>query len=467
MTPTKSQLLEKLEPFGQGHLVDFWEDLSAPAREELAGQIAAIDFDQLARLYQDRDKADKFAALADQAGEPAAIRLGASNNRFSPEEARRRGVEALRSGRVAVLVVAGGQGTRLGFEHPKGMFPLGPVSGNSIFQIHAEKVLALGRRYGKAVPFCVMVSEATDSETRQFFAENRNFGISDDDFAVFRQGTMPAVDAETGKVLLAGREQIAVSPDGHGGTLAALESSGVLSRLERRGIEQIFYFQVDNPLVDICWPEFLGYHLLAGSELTSQVVAKKSPRDRVGNVVEVDGRLRVIEYSDLPDSVADQLNADGSLKIWAVSIAVHVFDLAFLKRMAGSADALPFHVAHKKVPFVDQSGQFQKPEAPNAFKFERFIFDLLPSAKNALVVEVDPREHFAPLKNAPGAAEDTPESVRAQMVALHSSWLRKAGAEVADGASVEISPLFALDPVQVAERIAPETKIAEPTYFRP
>lgn len=463
---TEFRLFEYLKAHGQEHLVRFWDELSEEDRHNLAGQIAQIDLGQIAGLFAERGKVGQLVALADRAGEPAAIRLGQTHNRFSPDAARSRGTEALSAGRVAVLLVAGGQGTRLGFDHPKGMFPIGPVSRCSIFQIHVEKVVATARRYGAAVPLYLMVSPATDAETRKFFAEQRNFGLPGSDFRVFRQGTMPAVDDQSGKVLLADRGQIAVSPDGHGGTLAALQASGALSEMAERGIEQVFYFQVDNPLVEVCSPELLGYHLLAGSELTSQVIAKQNPTDRVGNVVQIDGRLRVIEYSDLPDSIAERRHADGSLRIWAGSIAVHVFDVAFLQRMAGRDGALPFHIAHKRVPFVDGQGRVHQPEKPNAYKFERFIFDLLPSAENALVVEVDPKVHFAPLKNAPGADEDTPESVRSRMVALHTDWLRRAGAQVAEATPVEISPLFALDAEQLRGRIAPGTAIRKATYFR-
>lgn len=464
---TQTDLTERLKAFGQEHLLQFWDELDDAGRKSLIDQIAKIDLSQIAKLYADRNQAEEVVLLANRAGEPPAIRLGDPSNRFSLEEARRRGAEALAGGKVAVLLVAGGQGTRLGFEHPKGMYPIGPVSGASIFQIHVEKIVATARRYGAAVPFYVMVSPATDQETREYFEANDRFGLAEGDFRIFCQGTMPAVDDATGKILLADRGQIAVSPDGHGGTLAALERSGALAEMVERGIEQIFYFQVDNPLVDICSPELLGYHLLAQSELSSEVVAKKDPKDRVGNVVEIDGHLRVIEYSDLPDEVAERRHDDGSLAIWAGSIAVHVFDVSFLRRMVGKAGALPFHIAHKKVGYVDGEGVEHEPSAPNAYKFERFIFDLLPSAENALVVEVDAKLHFAPLKNASGAAEDTPEATREQMVALHTDWLRKAGVEVAEGTPVEISPLLALDAEELAEKVTSGMKIVEPTYLRP
>ena len=240
--------------------------------------------------------------------------------------------------------MAGGQGTRLGFDHPKGMFPIGPLSGKTLFQIHVEKIVAAGRRYGVRIPLYLMTSPATHEETVAFFAAHDRFGLPAEDLIVFCQGTMPAVDAQTGRVLLEAPGRIAASPDGHGGMLAALDRSGALADIERRGIRHLFYFQVDNPLVDICGREFSGYHLLAQSEFSTQVIAKRDPLERVGNVVQVDGRLMVIEYSDLPEEAANRRNADGSLRIWAGSIAVHVMDTALLAAAGrgGRGPALPY-----------------------------------------------------------------------------------------------------------------------------
>ena len=459
------KLLKYCTAAGQQYLLTFWDQLDASDQTVLAEQIERLDFDLIARLYAHRDDQGNIRELADKAVSPPAFRLDGHGNRHSADEARRRGEEALAAGQVGVVVVAGGQGTRLGFEHPKGMFPIGPVSGRTLFQIHVERILAASRRYGVRIPFMLMTSPATHDETVAFFAENKNFGLADDDLVIFCQGTMPAVDMETGRVLLAEPGRLALSPDGHGGTLAALERSGALAKIQERGIRHLFYFQVDNPLVAIGDPEFLGYHLLSEAEMSTQVVAKQDPMERVGNVVEVDGRLMVIEYSDLPDDVAQRRAADGSLDVWAGSIAVHVFDVDFLARSVDQADALPFHIARKKVAYVDADGQLVTPDEPNAIKFERFIFDLMPSARNAIVVEIDPAEAFAPLKNAPGAERDTPEWVQQQMVAQHRRWLEAAGAEVADSVAVEISPLWALDREQVAEKIEAGTRIERTTFF--
>ncbi|MGD0383172.1 MAG: UDPGP type 1 family protein [Thermoguttaceae bacterium] len=461
----KENLLSILVPHGQEHLLAFWDRLNKGQRENLAQQIRRIDFALLDRLYTRRNDQSNVRELANRAAPPPAIRLNSSQNPFTPAQARQRGREALAAGHVGAILVAGGQGTRLGFDHPKGMYSIGPVSRRTLFQVHVEKIASASRRYGVRIPLYLMTSPKTHDETVEFFKRHDRFCLPEEDLFIFCQGTMPTVDAVTGKVLLESPSRIALSPDGHGGMLDALAASGGLNDARLRGIRQLFYFQVDNPLVDICGPEFIGYHILADSELTTQVLAKRDPMDKVGNVVQVDGRLHVIEYSDLPDDVARRRNTDGSLAIWAGSIAVHILDIAMLGRLAESADGLPFHYAHKKVSHINANGRPVEPKTPNAIKFERFIFDLMPFSANAIVVEIDPQDGFGPLKNAPGAASDTPEMVQGMMIAQHTRWLKQAGAEVSEGVPVEISPLLALDVEELSQKIAPGMRIIKPTYF--
>lgn len=472
-TPVESdpffcQLQTKLAAFGQTHLLKTWPTLSPNARRQLADQILNLDLALINRLYRQREQTLDVSALVEKAQPPRAVRLGADNSSgISATEARRVGEQLLREGRVGALLVAGGQGTRLGFPHPKGMYPIGPVSGHSLFQIHVEKVLARARKAGRAIPLAVMTSPATHHETVTFFEKHRRFGLAGDDLFIFCQGTMPSVDAATGQILMAAPDALALSPDGHGGMLAAIIRSGTLEKLRKRGIEFLFYFQVDNPLVDILAPEVIGYHVLCQSEMSTEVVAKQSPFDKVGNLVQLDGRLYVVEYSDLPDHVAEKRTADGKLLLWAGSIGVHVINVEFLFRMSDLAEALPFHIAEKKVPYFDPEKGFIQPSQPNAIKFERFIFDLIPHARNALAIEVDAARHFAPLKNAPGAPQDTPEHVRGQMIALHRQWLQEAGAIVLDGVPVEISPLVAVEAEDLQGLVPQGLRITEPFFLSP
>ncbi len=441
----------------------FWDRLSESRQAALAAQLSRIDLAEIARLYAGRGDVEDFSRLLERIEPLASIRL--ADRAAVLSEASRVGLDALRAGRAAALVVAGGQGTRLGFAHPKGLFPIGPLSRRTLFQIHVEKVLATARRCGAGIPLLVMTSPATDAETREFFSQNNRFGLPAEDLFVFCQGTMPAVSAADGRLLLDAPDHVAESPDGHGGMPAALARSGGFDLLQRRGVEYILYFQVDNPLAAVLEPWFLGMHLMHRSEMSSQVVAKHSPDDRVGNVVSVGGRLHVVEYSDLPNEFARRRTADGSLMIWAGSIAVHVINVDLLRQSVEGERVLPFHLARKRVPYLDDDGRRVEPSEPNAIKFERFIFDLMPQANNGLVVEVDPAEAFAPLKNAPGATTDTPEWVRRRIVELHRRWLAAAGVETGASTEVEISPLWALDADEAAGKLPRGTKIERHTYF--
>ncbi|HEX5470988.1 MAG TPA: UTP--glucose-1-phosphate uridylyltransferase, partial [Lacipirellulaceae bacterium] len=277
-TPFSREVLTaRLAPFGQQHLLRFWDEIGEVGRRNLATQIAAVDLEQIVRLYRQGAGTQDWSALARRAIPAPAMRL--TDRQRDPQtlsEARRRGGEALAAGKVGVLLVAGGQGTRLGFDHPKGLFPIGPVSNASLLQIHLEKALAASRRYGAAVPVYMMTSPVTHDEQAAFLDEHERFGLTANDVVLFRQGTMPAVDAITGRLLLAGKDSLFLSPDGHGGTVAALAASGAIEHMRRRGIEHLFYLQVDNPLTPIADPEFLGHHLLSESELTSMAIAKQT-----------------------------------------------------------------------------------------------------------------------------------------------------------------------------------------------
>jgi UDP-N-acetylglucosamine/UDP-N-acetylgalactosamine diphosphorylase len=454
-------LRQRLEARGQTHVLAAWEQLGAENRAQLVGQLQALDLDLLARLYERRG--DSFSAPAEHriAGLPHVLPDA------SDADARHIGEQALKAYEVAALVVAGGQGSRLGFDHPKGMYPVGPVSNKSLFQLHAEKVLVRGRKYGVVIPFLVMTSHATHEETESYFQEHAYFGLSPDDVYFFRQGTMPALDLATGKLLMEAPGRLFTSPNGHGGTLTAMSDSGLLGQLRHRGVRHVFYFQVDNPLVKIADPTFVGQHVRARSDVSSKVIPKDGPFDKLGNLVLVDGRLSIIEYSDLPKELAEARDAAGNLMINVGNPAIHIFDLAFLERVTeGDAAGLPYHLARKKVPYWDPaSGSLRTPERENALKFERFVFDVLPLAERWIAAATSRRDEFAPLKNATGA--DSPESVRRAQIDQATDWLRRAGATLPERADVEISPLFALEPQDLAGRLKVGTVIKTPSYLVP
>jgi UDP-N-acetylglucosamine/UDP-N-acetylgalactosamine diphosphorylase len=275
---------------------------------------------------------------------------------------------------------------------------------------------------------------------------------------------MPAVDLATGRLLLDEPHRLCLSPNGHGGTITGLLDSGLLDRLEELGVRAIYYFQVDNPLVNLADNLFVGRHFAAEAEVSSKVLPKTGPKEKVGNFALVDGRCAMIEYSDLPDEWAQETDEQGELKFWAGNPAIHLFDVEFLRKITAAADRLPWHLARKKVPHLGEND----PQAENALKFERFIFDVLPQAERWTILPTTREDEFAPVKNKDGA--DSPASAQAMMCAQAARWLRSAGVEMPEGLTVEISPLFALDALDlesVAEKIPPITRntyLREPTY---
>jgi UDP-N-acetylglucosamine/UDP-N-acetylgalactosamine diphosphorylase len=453
-----------LERHDQEQVLRWWDQLSDAQRHELLAQLRALDLKLLQQLYEQRETVYHLPDPKTIQPVPV-IPADAPTN----PQAKERGEASLRSDHVAVLVVAGGQGSRLGFDHPKGMFSIGPVSGKSLFQLHAEKVLAVQRRYGSTVPFLIMISPATHDETIRYFEQHRFFGLSPDEVWLFEQGTMPALDLATGKLLLDSKSRLFLSPDGHGGTLTALADSGLLARIKKRGIRHVFYFQVDNPLVKVADPTFLGHHLQARAEVSSRIIPKNGPHDKLGNFVQVNGRCMIIEYSDLPDDLARQKDADGRLRLWAGSPAIHYFDVDFLAKVTQGSNRIPFHIAKKKVPYLDETGTLVHPEKENALKFERFIFDVLPLADRWTVVETSREEEFAPLKNATGA--DSPEAVKNAITHLAADWLTRCGTAVPRDAAgesrypLEISPLFALDAEVLCEHLKTPPTITCPTLL--
>jgi UDP-N-acetylglucosamine/UDP-N-acetylgalactosamine diphosphorylase len=340
------------------------------------------------------------------------------------------------------------------------MFQIGPISGKSLYQLLSEQLAARGRRSGTSIPYYIMTSSATHEETRRFFQEHHHFGLDPDDVSFFQQGSLPAVD-DDGRILLDEKWRLTSSPDGHGGVLHALHRHGLLAVMEDRGIEYLYYHQVDNPAAIVCDPAFFGLHVLRDSEMSTKVVAKTSAAERMGVTVDLDGHTEIIEYSDLPTECAAATGPDGELLLWAGSTAIHVFNRSFLERLAVDGSRLPYHRAHKAIPHLNEAGERVTPSQPNGWKFEQFIFDALPQARATLVVEADRPREFLPVKNRDGA--DSPSTVQAGLLRLHREWLTAAGAAVTPHVRVEISPLYASDADEVARKIKPGTRFDSDT----
>lgn len=446
--------LALLKAHGQEHVLAFWDRLDEAGRAGLLAQIGEIDFAALETcraLLASRAAAGAPAARAAAAPmEPAPVVELAGVAR---QASRAVGEAELRAGRVGAIVVAGGQGSRLGFEGPKGCYPVGPVSDAPLFFFHARKLLALARRFGKPVPLYVMTSRTNDAATRAFFEENAFFGLPRGDVFFFSQAMWPALDPD-GRIVLDAPGRVFLGPDGHGGMLAALERSGALADMRGRGVESVFYFQVDNPMVDVADPAFVGWHVAQKADVSIKVCAKRDPQEGLGVVVERGGHTEIVEYTEFTDEQKNERLPSGELRWKYGSVAIHVFSRAFLEREA--AAGLPLHVAHKKVPHVDAAGATVKPSAPNAYKFEKFIFDSLADAGTVCNVAFDREEEFSPVKNAEG--NDSPATCRADLSRKWARWLIAAGVAVPlDGRGyplrkIEIDPAFANAPGELAGR---------------
>lgn len=461
MSDVPPELLHALRSHDQHHLLFGWESLAPHERANLAEQLAGIDFPLLKTLHAKKDLPGAALPPREQIA-PLPVELRSD----VPPRSVGIGEDAIRKGEVAVLLVAGGQGSRLGSDRPKGVYPVGPVSGASLFQIHAEKVLALRRQYGAEVPFLVMTSPATHAETVAFFEEHLFFGLPKSGVHFFQQGTMPALDIATGKALLERPGQLFQSPNGHGGTLTALADSGLLARLKASGVQHVFYFQVDNPLVHVADPAFVGRHIEKAAEVSSKVVFKERPEEKVGILSLVNGRCAIIEYSDMPDAMQRERTPAGDLAFRAGSPAIHLFSVPFLERITSGATRLTHHIARKKVPCLDAAGKPCMPTTENALKFELFVFDALPLADRWLAMAVNREDEFSPLKNATGA--DSPETVRRSLIERAARWLEAAGVTVPRTSgeptyAIEISPLFALDAADCRSKIDAKLSIVGPT----
>lgn len=451
-------ITQQLKEHHQEHLLAFWPQLDARQRQELLDQVRELDLTKVDEWVERLVKSTPEPAVARTDFEPATSygpepRDPAQRRKY--KEAMELGETLIAQGKVAGMVVAGGQGTRLGFDGPKGNFPISPIKQKTLFRIFAETIQAVTQRYGATCPWYVMTSPMNHAQTVAIFKDNNYYGLDAKDVFIFPQGTLPNFDFD-GRILLEDKARLARSPDGHGGCIRALSRSGALADMARRGVEYISYWQVDNPLVRLFDPLFLGLHALDGAEMSSRAVIKNSPKEKVGNFCLVDGNVTVIEYSDLPDELAEKRRPDGSLVFELGSIAIHIISTGFVEKLNIEAYSLPLHKAVKKIPHLDPQGQRIEPKQPNGVKLESFIFDALPLAGESIILDIIRSEQFAPVKNATG--EDSVEVTRRMMIERAAAWLESAGIKVPrnpDGsvnATIEIAPGFALDKADVAAK---------------
>ena len=457
---TNHEMIVSYRAAGQGQVFAFWDSLTAAERAGLAAQAREIDLAEVDRLNRTLVLQPAGGVGMDLSGlAPAPCTLLPANGGDAGQwaAARAQGEAALRGGHVAAFTVAGGQGTRLGYDGPKGTFAVTPLKRKSLFQVFAEKIQAVGRRYGQPLHWFIMTSHTNHEQTVGFFADHHYFGLDQSRVHCFRQGRMPPVDF-TGRILLETTSTLALSPDGHGGSLRALQRSGALDLMQSEGIDTISYFQVDNPIVRCVDPAFIGFHLAAHSQMSSKMVPKAYAEEKVGHFCLQNGKVVVVEYSDMPPAMQRETNPEGALRYRAGSIAIHVIDREFARQLATGRErmALPFHRADKKIPTVDATGRAVKPDQANGVKFEMFVFDALPFARNSIVIETARADDFSPVKNAEGV--DSPKTAREDQLRQFARWLKSAGAVVRvdqtglPDCGIEVSPLFGYDADSFSER---------------
>ncbi|OCH86664.1 nucleotide-diphospho-sugar transferase [Obba rivulosa] len=453
---------QRYENAGQGHLFQFWPKLSEPERAALLAQLDALDIERVNRIFKKAISSEK--ELAEQAGQDIVEPLpedAAESVIGLPEkekEWRSIGLQAIARGEVGVLLMAGGQGTRLGSSAPKGCYDIGLPSHKSLFQYQAERIARLqvvaaqenGKPAGSVViPWYVMTSGPTRRETEEFFKKNSYFGLSSKNVIFFEQGTLPCLTMD-GKVILESPSRVAVAPDGNGGLYAALrtplspsdKSRSVLSDLEARKVQYVHAYCVDNCLVRVADPVFLGYGISKQADCAAKVVPKAYATESVGVIARRGDRFSVVEYSEISQEQAERRDPKtGELAFRAGNIVNHLYTTAFLRSVETFQEELAFHIARKKIPFVDAEGASVKPSKPNGMKLEMFVFDVFPFTQRFAVLEVARNEEFSPLKNAPGTGSDDPETSRRDLLMQHKRYLERAGATVAEGVEIELSPL--------------------------
>lgn len=462
-----------LEKYHQSHLLAFWGELSPTQRDNLLDQIEQLDFEEVSRWVRfvlentsPEIDSDDIAPVSSYSSEPAD-----PGQRHKYAEAVRLGERLISAGKVAAFVVAGGQGTRLGFDGPKGNFPISPVKQKTFFQIFAETIAAAGQEYETTCPWYIMTSPLNHDETVEIFNSNDFYGLGAENVRIFQQGTLPNFDSD-GKILLADKSTMSRSPDGHGGSLKALHQSGALADMKKRGIEFISYWQVDNPLVNLFDPLFIGLHAMDRAEMSSKAVIKTDCMEKVGNFCLRKEDLTVIEYSEFnemedneappsPDGqrpkLAERRNPDYSLVFRLGSIAIHIISTSFVERLNADGFCLPLHKASKKIPHIDATGRLIESDKPNGVKLETFIFDALPLATKSIILDILRDQEFAPTKNATGV--DSTETTKQMMVARAAEWLESAGVVVPrkpDGSVdclLEIAPSFGLKKADVKAKL--------------
>ena len=395
-----------LKKYGQEHLLNGYEKLDERKQQKLLDQIFATDFELINSLYaktKDEDKKDEDII------EPMEYL-----DKYKLDEKYKYyediGKKAIKEGKLAAVTMAGGQGTRLGHNGPKGTFNIGLDSNKSLFELLCDSLKAEGKKYGVTIPWFIMTSRENNAETIEFFEKHKFFGYEKDkNLFFFIQGELPMVDTE-GKILIGEDGLIKQAADGHGGIYESLLKSGMIEKMKQMDIEWIFIGGVDNCLVKMVDPVLMGIAIDKGVTVACKSIVKANPHEKVGVFCKRNGKPGVIEYSEISDEMAEARDENGELLYGESHILCNLFRIDAVERMAKTP--LPYHSAFKKAKYIDKDGNLVVPDSPNAFKFEAFLFDAFGEVDDMAILRVRREEEFAPVKNSDDKGVDCPSTAR-------------------------------------------------------
>ena len=403
MAMTKNEAICKLMPYDQLHILHFYDKLPDSGKDQLLSQIECLDLSLLDHLSSEAEaERGKFEPL----GALTIDEIKNNENKF-----REIGLNAIREGKAGCILLAGGQGSRLGFDHPKGMFNIGVNRELYIFECLFRNLMEVTEEAGSFVHLFIMTSESNDIETREFLEENKFFGYSEEYVHFFVQEMAPVVDDDK-KILMTAPDAVAMSPNGNGGWFSSMNRAGLLPLLQRENIEWLNVFAVDNVLQRMADPVFLGATIDSGCTCSGKVVAKADPNERVGVLCMEDGKPSIVEYYEMTEEMITQREPDGRLSYNYGVILNYLFRTDKLIETLGKH--LPLHMAHKAVAYVDEEGVLQNPEEPNAYKFETLVLDMIHMQDSCLAYEVSREREFAPVKNKTGV--DSVDSARELLI---------------------------------------------------
>lgn len=400
---TYEEAYRKLSPVGQEHLLKYYEELNGQEKKSLLQQIEELDI-SLLDLTKDGVKEVPKGKLAPL----GALTLEEIDNK--KEEFEAIGMEAIKACKVGAVLLAGGQGTRLGLDKPKGMLQIGVHRELFLFGQLINNLLEVVRKADAWIPLLIMTSEKNNEDTVSFFKEHDYFGYNKDYVFFFQQEMAPSVSYD-GKIYMEEKYKLSTSPNGNGGWFSSLVKAGLTEKLAKMGVEWLNIFSVDNVLQKMADPVFVGATLQAGCVCGAKVVAKADPNERVGVLCLEDGKPSIVEYYEMTDEMIHSRTKEGRLSYNYGVILNYLFELETLKRIMN--ENMPMHVVEKKIPYIDEQASLVKPEEPNGYKFETLVLDMIRLMDNCLSFEVDRSKEFAPIKNRTGV--DSLESARELM----------------------------------------------------